>query len=156
MNYKIHGIEIDTYNDKKEKRYSWEADFEKLAGATQQNGFGKIEAKGYGATEEEAIEDLESIIKTLTTHKQDNTQETNEADKGIQLPDDQQLKLKYAIGPNDQPMLVIELEGSEEHAWILSPMDVIAIAGNPQGVMVGHAKRPGQIQTPGEKKIILS
>jgi hypothetical protein len=59
------GCEVDFYDDKKERWQSHEAKISKAADATLLNGYGSLEATGYGATKEEAFEDLKKVVASL-------------------------------------------------------------------------------------------
>jgi hypothetical protein len=59
------GCEVDFYDDKKERWQSHEAKISKAADATLLNGYGSLEATGYGATKEEAFEDLKKVVTSL-------------------------------------------------------------------------------------------
>jgi hypothetical protein len=62
---KVLGCIVDFHDDKKQKHQSHEASINSRANATDLNGYGSIEATGYGATKEEALKDLRTIVDRL-------------------------------------------------------------------------------------------
>ena len=61
----VLGCAVDFVDDCKGKWMSHEAHLVKQADASRLNGYGAIEATGYGATKEEALADLRAVVARL-------------------------------------------------------------------------------------------
>ena len=90
------------------------------------------------------------------TQEQDSMRNDINDDKTAEAPDDAHLRCQIIQPAPGQFAVLVQLEGAEDQAWMVTMSDVLQMIQNPPGIMVPQAKKASDIELPPEKKIITN